>query len=413
MKLLFLSRLADADAQTAERLGRIAPQLSITTVGSATEAMVEIHRSGGFHALLTSPTIAHHETLALIASMRDRQIPIAIVPVVTDAQQDFLAAAIAGGADDVLVLAGDSVMQPTETLARIRQSPHLFPPDGRLRVLYAGSDPAVWRLLEQMPFVRPERATCASDGGCAVRVPASPEGSPRCDLVVIDEHPDEAHPLQVVKSVKAQASDLPVIVLSPPGAGDLSTAAFNRGADDAVVKAGACGYRLIAALRRVHQRIELAAQNAVLKDRESRLRKIVETMPDGLAELAADGTVLAMNAAALHLVGASRPREVVGRDLCMLAVTEQRATVREVLERIVAGSPDRIEFDLEGMDQAWHRIEFHGVRLDRDSRGGPGIIASLRTPAGSSGRVGDDNQVAAEAITVDDGSRRRPARGRR
>jgi len=413
MKLLYLSRMAEGDQLTADRLGRIAPQISITTVATASEALVEIRRSGGFHALLTSPSIAHNETLALIASLRDRQVPIAIVPVVTEAQQDFLASAIAGGADDVLVLSGDSVMQPAETLARIRQSPHLFPTDGRLRVLYAGSDPAVWRLLEQMPFVRPERATCALDGGCAVRVPASPEGSLRCDVVVIDERPDEAHPLQVVKSVKAQASDLPVIVLSPPGAGDLSTAAFNLGADDAVVKAGACGFRLVATLRRVHQRLELASQNSVLKDREARLRRIVEHMPDGLAELSGDGTVLAINAAALSLVGASRPREIVGRDLCMLVVANQRAEVRGTLERIAAGDPAAVEFELEGVDDAWHRVELRGVPLDRDSRGGRGVIAALRAAGGRSDRLPEGNPSAMDAITVEDAAKRRPARGRR
>lgn len=403
MKLLYLSRKAEGDTLTAERLSRISPQLSITTVATAGEALVEIQKSGGFHALLTSPSIAHTETLALIGSLRDRQVPIAIVPVVTETQQDFLASAIAGGADDVLVLSGDSVMQPTETLTRIRQSPHLFPTDGRLRVLYAGSDPAVWRLLEQMLFVRAERATCASDGGCAVRVPASPEGNLRCDVVVIDERPDEAHPLQVVKSVKAQASDLPVIVLSPPGAEDLSTAAFNLGADDAVVKSGACGYRLVATLRRVYQRLDLASQNAILKERETRLRKIVETMPDGVAEISGDGTVLAMNAAALALIGASRPREVVGRDLCMLVVAHQRADVRGVLERIAAGEAAAVEFELEGMDEAWHRIELRGVPLDRDSRGGRGVIAALRAAGGGAATTADE---IPDAITVKSGEPR-------
>jgi PAS domain S-box-containing protein len=410
MKLLYLTGMVEGDSLATERLARIAPQLSITTVTSASQALVEIRRTGGFHALLTSPSIAHAETLALISSLRSSQVPIAIVPVVSETQQDFLASAVVAGADDVLVLSGDSVMQPTETLTRIRQSPHLFPPDGRLRVLYAGSDPAVWRLLEQMPFVRAERATCALDGGCAVRVPASPEGSLRCDVVVIDERPDEAHPLQVVKSVKAQASDLPVVVLSPPGAGDLSTAAFNLGADDAVVKSGACGYRLVATLRRVHQRMELAAQNYTLRDRESRLRQIVETMPDGVAVISADGTVLAMNAAALALVGAARPREIVGRDLCMLAAAHQRAEVRGVLEQIAAGQPASVTFDLDGVDQRQHRLELRGVPLERDSRGGRGVIAALRVP------VGDPEPrtpASLEAITVDDGSRRRPGRGRR
>jgi len=244
-------------------------------------------------------------------------------------------------------------------------------------------------------------------------VPASSEGSLRCDVVVIDERPDEAHPLQVVKSVKAQASDLPVIVLSPPGAGDLSTAAFNLGADDAVVKAGACGFRLVATLRRVHQRLELASQNAVLREREARLRRIVEHMPDGIAELSGDGTVLAINAAALGLVGASRPREVVGRDLCMLVVAHQRAAVRGTLERIAAGDPAAVEFELEGVDDAWHRVELRGVPLDRDSRGGRGVIAALRAAGGRSDRLPEGNPSAMDAITVEDAAKRRPARGRR
>jgi PAS domain S-box-containing protein len=277
--------------------------------------------------------------------------------------------------------------------------------------LYAGSDPSIWRLLEHIPFVRPERATCAPDGGCAVRVPASPDGHLRCDVVLIDERPDEAHPLQVVKSVKAQASDLPVIVLSPPGGEDMSTAAFNLGADDAVVKSGAFGYRLVATLRRVYQRLELASQNVTLKDRESRLRRIVETMPDGLAELSADGTVLAINGAALNLVGASRPREVVGRDLCMLVVSHQRAEVRGVLERVAAGEPGSVEFELEGMDEAWHRIELRGVPLEKDSRGSRGVIAALRA-AGDDPAPDADDSGAKAAISVDAGSRR-TGRGRR
>lgn len=412
MKLLYLSRMAEGDALTAERLSRIAPQLSVTTVATATEALVEIQKSGGFHALLTSPSISHTETLALIASLRDRRVPIAIVPVVNETQQDFLASAIAGGADDVLVVAGDSLMQPTEALTRIRQSPHLFPTDGRLRVLYAGSDPAVWRLLEQIPFVRAERATCAVDGGCAVRVPASPEGNLRCDVVLIDERPDEAHPLQVVKSVKAQASDLPVIMLTPQGAEDLSTAAFNLGADDAVVKTATCGYRLVTTLRRVYQRLELASQNAILKEREARLRKIVETMPDGVAEISADGTVLAINASALALVGATRPREVVGRDLCMLVTANRRAEVRGVLERIAAGEPATVEFELEGMDEAWRRIELRGVPLDRDSRGSRGVIAALRAAGGSRVDEASEDPATKDAITVQSGPRQSKRAGR-
>ena len=384
MKLLYLTGTeAEIDSVTTEQLSRIAPQLSVTTVTSAAEALVEIRRMGGFHALLTSPTLARNETLALITSLRTDRVPIAIVPVVGETHQDFLASAIGAGADDVLVLRGDTLVQPTETLTRIRQSPHLFPSDDRrLRVLYAGSDAVVWDLLEQLPFVRAEHAVCTVDGACTVRSPGSANDTLRCDVVLIDEKPGEAHPLQVVKSVKAQASDLPVIVLSSTGPNDFSTAAFDLGADDAVQKTSAYRRRLVATLRRVHMRFELTAQHTALRDREARLRQIVETMPEGLAVISGNGTVLAMNAAGLTLVGATRPREIVGRDFTQLVVPDARSDVRQVLELVTAGEPGATVFDLEGVDGGVRRLELRGVRLERDARGGRGVIAILR-PAGA------------------------------
>jgi PAS domain S-box-containing protein len=398
MKLLYLTGTeAELDSVTTEQLARIAPQLSVTTVASAAEALVEIRRMGGFHALLTSPSLARNETLALITSLRTDRVPIAIVPVVGESHQDFLASAIGAGADDVLVLRGDTLVQPTETLTRIRQSPHLFPADDRrLRVLYAGSDAVVWDLLEQLPFVRVERGVCTVDGACPVRTPGSADGSLRCDVVVIDERPGDAHPLQVVKSVKVQASDLPVIVLSPPGPTDFSTAAFDLGADDAVQKTSAYRRRLVATLRRVHQRMELTVQHASLREREGRLRQIVETMPEGLAVISGDGTVLAMNAAGLALLGATRPREIVGRDFSQLVVPDARGDVRQVLEAIAAGDAGAMAFDIEGLDGMVRRLELRGVRLERDARGGRGVIATLRRAG-----VGDSDlseTAAADAL---------------
>jgi PAS domain S-box-containing protein len=399
MKLLYLTGTeAEVDTVTTEQLSRIAPQVSVTTVASAAEALVEIRRLGGFHALLTSPTLARNETLALITSLRTDRVPIAIVPVVGETHQDFLASAIGAGADDVLVLRADTLVQPTETLTRIRQSPHLFPSDDRrLRVLYAGSDAVVWDLLEQLPFVRAEHAVCTVDGTCTVRSPGAADGSLRCDVVLIDEKPGEAHPLQVIKSVKAQASDLPVIVLSPTGTNDFSTAAFDLGADDAVQKTSAYRRRLVATLRRVHLRLELTAQHTSLRDREQRLRQIVETMPEGLTVISGDGTVLAMNAAGLMLVGATRPREVVGRDFNQLVVPDARSDVRQVLELITAGEPRSTTFDIEGIDGGVRRLELRGVRLERDARGGRGVIATIR-PVGAGADEGLSGADAAGAL---------------
>ena len=72
-----------------------------------------------------------------------------------------------------------ALVNVTETLTRIRQSPHLFPAEQRRRiaVLYAGRDPLVWNLLDQVPFVKAERVAIGTDGSCPVRAPGAADGA--------------------------------------------------------------------------------------------------------------------------------------------------------------------------------------------------------------------------------------------
>src|SRR5688572_9393842 len=286
MRVLYLSgSRSGSDAETIQQLVAVAADLQITTVGNPAEALVEVRRAPGWQALFVSPALSQNETLALIASLRNDRVPIAIVPIVEEGHQELFASAVAAGADDVLMKRGASLVNVHETLARIRQSPHLAPADlrRRLQVLYAGRDTLVWNLIEQIPFVKAERVNCGIDGSCPVRAHGSTDGSLRCDAVVIDETPGEAHPLQVLKSVKAQASDLPVVVLTSASGADIATAALELGADDTVLKTGIFRRRLIATLRRVYQRLELQVQHGEVRAREERLRQIVENVPTAIS----------------------------------------------------------------------------------------------------------------------------------
>jgi PAS domain S-box-containing protein len=380
VKVLYLKgSRSEIDAAISQQLLTVAPDLAITPVATAAEALVEIRKTPAWQALLISPSLSQNDTLALIAGLRRDRVPIAIVPVVEDTQQERYAAAVSSGADDVLMRRGQSLVNVAETIERIRQSHHAFPaePRRRLRVLYAGRDPLVWGLIEQVPFVKAERITCGADGSCPVRVPGADDGSLRCDAVIIDEQPDDAHPLLVLKSVKTQASDLPVIVLTSNGGAEIATAALELGADDTVLKTGIFRRRLIATLRRVYQRLELQFQQAEIKAREERLRLIVERVPAAIAVIAGDGAVLAMNAEALHLVGAAKPREVVGRDFRTLVAPEDHETVTDLLRRVGRGEVGSVNFHAETL--AGERVPLHlrGAVLERDAKGTRGVIASL------------------------------------
>ncbi len=125
-RVLFLvGPSAERDAGTLQQLSALAGQVQVTTVTSAAEVSQRV--KSGFHALVISHGLPQAETLALISALRKGHAPVAIVPVVTETQRDLYASAVAVGADDVLILLGGTLLHPTETLVRVRQSRYLPP----------------------------------------------------------------------------------------------------------------------------------------------------------------------------------------------------------------------------------------------------------------------------------------------
>jgi PAS domain S-box-containing protein len=402
MKVLYLnSGATGASTVTAQQLARVAPQLQIGSVGSLDEAVAEI-RKGGWLGLLTSPAMGEADTLALVTKLRHDRMPIAIVPVVVEWRQEFFSSAVAAGADDVLLVRGETAVHASETLLRIKQSPHLVPAEERrLRVLYVGKDTLVWHLLEQVPFVKAERATSLADGAIAGRE-VTPGADPlRTDTIVVDDAPGEGPSLPVVKFVRGAAPDLPIVVLASATAGESAAGVLDLGVDDCIPKTGIYRRRLIATLNRVHQRHELSVQHLAIKGREARLRQIVENMPQALAIISGDGTVLAMNTTALPLFGATRPADIVGRNVSTLIKAEQRDETREFLERVIGGQASSLAVELEPLDQVRRHVQIDGVVLERDARGARGVIALVRPPRPATGPDAEAMQARVAAATAE------------
>ena len=391
MKVLYINGASDSGGVTTQQLAKIAPTLQISSVATVDEAVTEI-RKGGWHGLLTPPTSAEHDTLTLIARLRQDRVPIAIVPIVTEWRQEFFSAAVAAGADDVLLVRGDTAVHAAETLSRIKQSPHLRPAEERrLRVLYVGKDPLVGSLLDQVPFVKAERATSVADGAIAGRTPAPGPDPLRADAVVIDDAPGESPSIAVLKFVRVHAPDLPIIVLTAPNAGEAAAGVLDLGVDDCILKSGIYRRRLIASLNRVHQRHDLVVQHATIKARETRLRQIVENLPEGLAIVSADGTILAVNGAGLPLFGVARPGDVVGRDFYGFMAPERRDDVRALVAKVGSGQRASLTVDLHARRQrpAHARDRWRDARARRPRR----ARGDRRAPSAAAGRA-DDAQIA-------------------
>ena len=114
---------ADIDKSTMRQLENALMGTRVKPFANGDAAAAELRSDNGngmVRALVTSPTLNNADTTQLIGRIRDAGTQIAIVPVVTAADQGLRA--IAAGADAVLLLVDGSLVEPQETLKRIRET---------------------------------------------------------------------------------------------------------------------------------------------------------------------------------------------------------------------------------------------------------------------------------------------------
>ena len=102
-----------------------------------------------------------------------------------------------------------------------------------------------------------------------------------------------------------------------------------------------------------------------LRESEERFRAIVETTPECVKVVAADGTLLLMNEAGLEMVGAAAADDVTGRSVYDLIAPEDRERFRAFNQRVCAGEKGSLEFDIIGLNGKRCRMETHAVPLRR------------------------------------------------
>ncbi|MEK9133499.1 MAG: EAL domain-containing protein, partial [Pseudomonadota bacterium] len=117
------------------------------------------------------------------------------------------------------------------------------------------------------------------------------------------------------------------------------------------------------------------AQEA-LRRSENQLRAIVDAEPECVKIVAADGTLLQMNAAGLAMIEASRPEQVIGKSIFGLLLPEYREPFRAFAENVLRGNKGKMEFEMIGLKGAHRWMETHSVAMPND-RGGPPVLLSI------------------------------------
>jgi PAS domain S-box-containing protein len=100
-----------------------------------------------------------------------------------------------------------------------------------------------------------------------------------------------------------------------------------------------------------------------LRESEERFRAIVETTPECVKLVAADGTLLQMNPPGLAMVGADRAEQVVGSNIYDVIAPQDRDRFRAFNERICRGEKGSLEFDLVTLDGVGRHMDTHAAPL--------------------------------------------------
>jgi PAS domain S-box-containing protein len=100
-----------------------------------------------------------------------------------------------------------------------------------------------------------------------------------------------------------------------------------------------------------------------LRESEERFRAIVETTPECVKVISADGTLLHMNRPGLEMVGARSAGEVVGKNVYDLIAPEDRNRFKAFNESICRGEQGSLQFDIIGLEGKRKHMETHAAPL--------------------------------------------------
>jgi PAS domain S-box-containing protein len=111
---------------------------------------------------------------------------------------------------------------------------------------------------------------------------------------------------------------------------------------------------------------------------ESRLRQIIETEPECVKVLGANGSLLEMNPAGLAMIEADSLEQVRGRSIYRYIAPEHREAFVALTEKVLRGGSGTLEFELVGLKGTRRWLDTHAVPLRDTGGGASGLLAITR-----------------------------------
>ncbi len=247
----------------------------------------------------------------------------------------------------------------------------------KTRVLYAGD---MEFAKAQFASVAPQLHLIPAATVLGRGADATPAANESPDAALIDCGAAGVDARSIVESIRARGLDVPIVLaLDPGGAEDAPTRlTADLRVDDYTVK-------LPGWLARLTSRLEFAIAHHrrrrsldALQASSERLRTVVESAPVCLARVTRDGTILAMNAAAMKMVDADTSDDVLGKSLLSFVDSGGADDVRRFLDAVSAGQAGSLEFETTAIAGSARVVDTRAVPLSPDTEGRASALLVLR-----------------------------------
>jgi PAS domain S-box-containing protein len=119
--------------------------------------------------------------------------------------------------------------------------------------------------------------------------------------------------------------------------------------------------RALVLARQLGFHVERTRAAEALRESEERFRAIVETTPECVKLVAADGRLLHMNNSGLDMVEAACLEDVAGKSVYDLIAPEDREAFIDLNRRVCAGERASLKFDIIGINGARKHMETHAT----------------------------------------------------
>ncbi|MCK9987952.1 MAG: hypothetical protein AzoDbin1_04424 [Azoarcus sp.] len=290
-----------ADADLAQRmLARVAPDIALDVVPTLAAALALLSGPLPYDLLLSDLRLPGGSGLELLAEVRQRQLPLAVVMLTGSGDQVAALAALKAGADSYVVKRGDYLAQ-LPAMLRAAFARFLAAPARRLaplHVLYGEHDTRRATLTRQhlarhVPHIRLD--VVADAAAVLAAVPPDPAQAPDFDVLLLDTGIGGMDGLELVHVLREQRGlARPIVLLTGSGAEEIAVQALNAGVSDCIARYDGYLNALPATLEKVREQAELLRERAELRATSAHLAYLLSASPVVLYTLRMhDGSLVA------------------------------------------------------------------------------------------------------------------------